>query len=301
MAGSRKRINRASVSALQRGDWLTDNTLPGFKVRRPNRHALYGPNIRLNGRMRWYSIGSELDLTPDQARAEAERLRGLKRQGLDPAADRDKRKSSPTMEKAVARFVAEHVRPKLRPRTVVHYEEILDGLIIPRFGKWRVISITDSDVSEWHVALAKTPTRANRALAILSSLMSWAVSNKMRPDNPCGAVARNREQPVNRYPTATDLSGIVLVIDELVLEKAINPFFAGGVKVMIMTGARRSEVFEAQWPWLDVERRCLTLPDSKTGAKVIALPAAAWTLSLHCLASPAAGGSFPAPKQIGRL
>jgi hypothetical protein len=158
------------------------------------------------GRMRWCSIGSELGLTPDQARAEAERLRGLKRQGFDPAADRDKRKSSPTMEKAVARFTAEHVRPKLRPRTVVHCEEILDGLIVPRFGKWRVNSITGSDVSEWHVSLAKKPTRANRSLGILSSLMSWAVSNKMRPNNPCGAVARYREQPVNRYPTATDLS-----------------------------------------------------------------------------------------------
>ena len=74
MAGRKTRIDRRSVAELRRGDWLTDNTLPGFKVRRPNRHALYGLNIRLNGRMRWYSIGSELDLTPDQARAEAERL-----------------------------------------------------------------------------------------------------------------------------------------------------------------------------------------------------------------------------------
>lgn len=280
MAGSRKRINRTSVSALQRGDWITDNTLPGFKVRRPNRHALYGLNIRLNGRMRWCSIGSEVDLTPDEARAEAERLRGLKRQGLDPAADRDRRKFSPTVERAAARFMAEHVRPKLRSRTAVHYQEILDGLIVPRFGAWRVISVTTSDVSGWHSSLSKTPTRANRALGILSSLMTWAIANKMRPDNPCRAVARYREQPVNRYPTTTDLRQIVRTIDELLVEDAINPFFAAGVKVMLMTGARRSEIFEAQWPWLGVERRCLTLPDSKTGAKVIALPAEALKLIL---------------------
>ena len=38
--------------------------------------------------MRWISIGTEADLTPDQARAEDERIRGLKRQGIDPATDR---------------------------------------------------------------------------------------------------------------------------------------------------------------------------------------------------------------------
>jgi hypothetical protein len=67
MAGARARISRATVAALQRGAWITDNTLPGFKVRRPNRLALYGLNIRLQGRMRWISLGTEADLTPDQA------------------------------------------------------------------------------------------------------------------------------------------------------------------------------------------------------------------------------------------
>jgi hypothetical protein len=40
-------------------------------------------------------------------------------------------------------------------------------------------------------------------------------------------------------------------------------------------------VFEAEWPWLDVERGCLTLPDSKTGAKTITLSAAALKLILE--------------------
>jgi Phage integrase, N-terminal SAM-like domain len=190
MAGTKTRINRTSVAALQRGDWLTDDALPGFKVRRPNRHALHGLNIRLNGRMRWYSIGSELDLTPDQARAETERLRGLKRHWIDPAAERDERKSSPTVERAVERFLAEHVRPKLRARTAIHYEEILNGLIAPQFGEWRINSITETDTAQWHTALAKTPTRANRALAILSSLMSWAVRQKLRAGNPTQTAER---------------------------------------------------------------------------------------------------------------
>jgi integrase len=172
------------------------------------------------------------------------------------------------------------VRPKLRPRTLVHYEEIIEGMIVPRFGTWRLNAITESDVSGWHSSLAETPTRANRALAILSSLMSWVVRNKLLTTNPCQGITRFREQPVNRYPTVTDLDRIVSVLDELLLENAVNPLFAAGVKVMIMSGARRSEIFEAQWAWLDSERRCLVLPDSKTGAKSIALPSAAFDIIL---------------------
>jgi hypothetical protein len=47
--------------------------------------------------MRWISLGTEGDLTPDEARAEAERIRGLKRQGLDRARQRDRRKSAPLL------------------------------------------------------------------------------------------------------------------------------------------------------------------------------------------------------------
>ena len=187
MAGKTARISRASVSALRRGDWLTDNKLPGFKVRRPNRLAFYGLNIRLQGRMRWITLGSEAELTPDQARAEAERLRGLKRQGFDPAADRDRRKAAPSLDRAAKHFMAEHVHKKLKPRTAAHYQETLDRLIFPRFGTWRVDSLTKGDVEQWHSAMAATPTQANRALAILSSLMAWMKTRKWRDDNPCRA------------------------------------------------------------------------------------------------------------------
>ena len=38
-----------------------------------------------------------------------------------------------------------------------------------------------------------------------------------------------------------------------------------------MTGARRGEILGLKWDYVDLERHCLRLPDSKTGAKVIYL------------------------------
>src|SRR5262249_26127892 len=38
---------------------------------------------------------------------------------------------------------------------------------------------------------------------------------------------------------------------------------------------RKSEILSLRWEWVDGERGCLRLPDSKTGAKVVPLAAAA--------------------------
>ena len=181
MAGTKGRISRKSVAALKRGEWLTDDAVPGFKVRRPNRLALYGLNIRLNGRMRWISLGSEAELTPDQARAEAERYRGLKRQGVDPATLRDRQKAGLLLEEVAERFVKDHVTLKLRSRTASDYRALLRRLILPEFGRWKIESITEADVSRWHGSLSYSPTQANRCLAILSSLMMWSVRRSQIP------------------------------------------------------------------------------------------------------------------------
>jgi integrase len=177
--------------------------------------------------------------------------------------------------------MAEHVRKRLKPRTAAHYQETLDRLILSRFRAWRVDSLTDADVAQWHSGMSATPTQANRALAILSSLMAWVGRQRWREGNPCKGIARFKERAINRYPTPAELRRIADAMDELVDEGTLNPFFAAGTKVLMMTGARRSEIFEARWEWLDVERRCLTLPDSKTGAKTIALPDAALELILQ--------------------
>jgi integrase len=124
--------------------------------------------------------------------------------------------------------------------------------------------------------MADTPIQANRALAIFSSLMEWAKTK----ENPCQGIARYRERKVLRYPTRTEIARLAQAIDELAAEGTLNLFFAAGAKVLMMTGARRSEIFEAQWPWLDIERSALVLPDSKTGEKIISLPKAALDIIL---------------------
>ena len=72
--------------------------------------------------------------------------------------------------------------------------------------------------------MAGTPTQANRALAILSSLMAWVSRYRLREGNPCHGVSRFKEREVNRYPTSAQLIRITEVINELVEQRTLNLF-----------------------------------------------------------------------------
>lgn len=52
---------------------------------------------------------------------------------------------------------------------------------------------------------------------------------------------------------------------------ASQAVMADAVRLLILTGCRKSEILTLQWDWLDWNASCLRLPDSKTGAKVVPL------------------------------
>ena len=54
----------------------------------------------------------------------------------------------------------------------------------------------------------------------------------------------------------------------------IDHYAAAAIKLLILTGARLREILDAKWEYVDVKRRVLFLPDSKTGKKTIYLGAA---------------------------
>jgi len=53
--------------------------------------------------------------------------------------------------------------------------------------------------------------------------------------------------------------------------RGITPHSAALFRLLALTGARLGEVMRAKWEWVRWDERCLALPDSKTGAKRVAL------------------------------
>jgi integrase len=201
----------------------------------------------------------------------------------------------------------EKVKPVRKPRTVSLYELYFRLHILPEFGSKRAIDVSHDDVVRFHqrVGQAAKPT-ANRVVALLSHLFSWAISKKRiaTQENPARSIELFPEKSRERYLTSEELGrlgdaireaesvGIPYEVDETrsTAKHApkpenrvtkISPFAAAAIRLLLLTGARLREILDLRWSEVDLQRGLLLLPDSKTGKKTIVLNAPA----LHVLAS----------------
>ncbi len=62
-----------------------------------------------------------------------------------------------------------------------------------------------------------------------------------------------------------------VALDELEANSSHGVYAAAAIKLLLLTGARVNEVLQARWDWVDWGRRCIILPDSKTGPKPLFL------------------------------
>ena len=272
-------ITLRTVKALAPGSIVWDTgtgSVTGFGARRQKGEAvMYVLKYRAAGRQRWATIGRHgSPWTPESARDEAKRLLGEVVRGSDPAAVRDQAKRAPTVEALAQRFLAEHAEAKRKGSTAAEYRRLIEGSILPAFGSRRIADVSRADVSCWHSERSATPVEANRALACLSTLMNFAERIGERPDgsNPCRHVERFREQRRERFLSADEMARLG---QALAGAEARSPSAVAAIRLLVFTGARLGEILGLRWSEVRADRGEARLPDSKTGAKTLHLPAPA--------------------------
>ena len=142
---------------------------------------------RFGGRQRFISIGEYAQhWTIELAREEAQRLRGLVASKKDPASEREAAKATPTLEEAAIEWVRDYAVHHKAPASVAGDKSMLarleiafidverNGRSICDLGRTRLDAISERHMKALHVKLAGTPTQANRAMALLSTIFSAA-------------------------------------------------------------------------------------------------------------------------------
>ena len=271
-------ITLSVIKAMQPGSREWDQgtgAVSGFHARRQKGDAItYMLKYHVGGRARWHTIGRHgPPWTPDTARKEARRLLGLVAGGGDPAGVKAAVKAAPTLADLAARFLAEHAEAKRKASTTKEYRRLIENLILPALGKHKVAEVTRADVARFHHSRRGTPIEANRALALLSTLFNWAERVGERPDgsNPCRHVERFPQRPRERFLSADELARL----GEALAAWEGSPIAVAAIKLLVFTGARLGEILGLEWDWVNMERGEARLPDSKTGAKTLHLPAPA--------------------------
>ena len=235
--------------------------------------VIFEPSRGRKGRTRRITIGRHGRITPVAARKEAKRLLGEIAAGRDPAAERDRAKADKSLAAVIEQFLEMHAS-KLKPRSARNYASIAKLHINPYLGKMPVSEITRRDIAKRHHEMAAEPYVANRMLALLSSVFSWADSHGLCPEGfaPTRGIEHYREARRERYLSAAELARLG---DALREAKQSSPWSIAAIKLLALTGARKSEILTLRWEHVDIERGLLLLPDSKTGQKAIRLNAPA--------------------------
>lgn len=322
-----QRITKRTVDALKsHGSEFTlwDDAVTGFGVRVRSTGAksyvvVYRAGSGRGAPIRRYTIAAVGKVAPERARARAKAILGSVAHGHDPADQKATERGTPTVAELADRFMADHVEAKRKGRTAEFYRDILDRIVKPALGTTKADKLTRFQVGRMHSSLAVTPFQANRVLAVIGSMYTFAGRAGLVPEgsNPARGIDKFKEQHRERFLSSEELlrlgsaireaetNGISWTVDESKptakhVPKAkrftkIAPSAAAALRLLLFTGCRLREILHLRWEHVDIERGCLFLPDSKSGRKTIILnaPALAVLNGLERLGPYAVAGDDP--------
>lgn len=270
-----KKLTLSAVENLEPGLVIWDAQVKGFGAQgNRNGTVTFVVKTRVLGRQRWVTIGRlGSPWTVETARRETLRILSESAAGRDPVESKKARLADATRFGSIVEdFLTQH-GTKLKAKSLTSYRGLFDQHIKPALGDRRISEINRADVARLHSRLAAKPRTANYAVAVLSKMMSWAEQQGLRPDgsNPCRRIEKYRENKRDRFLSPAEFARLGQVLNDAEQSGLYGPFVVAAIRLLILTGARLSEILTLKWAYVDESRRALLLPDSKTGAKAVPL------------------------------
>ncbi|MCL2122662.1 MAG: site-specific integrase [Desulfovibrionaceae bacterium] len=244
--------------------------------------------------LKWLKIGTFPSITVDQARQIAREKAATVALGADPAATLQEEKTALSIAEALDAFYSEYV-VKLKPNSIAFYKTAIAKHLKLSMGKVRAKKLGYSEIARFHAALGSKPYMANRCIAVLSVFLNWCELHGYRDkhSNPCKELKLYKEHKRQEFMGATELAILGETLERM--EKTwherketktrrpseiedvdtITPHMAAAIRLLLLSGARRDEILSLEWKNIDLRQGIARIPDSKTGFKVIQLPAPA--------------------------
>jgi integrase len=171
-----------------------------------------------------------------------------------------------TLEQLFKARYLPHVKRHLKPKTVAEYERLAQAEILPMLGGRALESLTLDDAEALHAAVPGK-VQANRAVSLLSGMLTFAVRRRLLAVHPCRGVERNPERGREFFydPAATRAI--------LAAASGWGDIRAKYIALELLTGCRPGELLDSGPHWR--HGAVLRTPDGKTGGRTIFLPPAA--------------------------
>lgn len=203
-----------------------------------------------------------------------------------------------TMAEVFPRFLASGKAGRWKPGTIRNMKAVTKTHILPHFGGHKVRALTPEEVNRWHLDITAKSSAVRMALSTLSGLMLYAEDHGLREpgSNPCRGLRRKQHGKRGQMMSPDAVRRLWAALDRL---QDRIPDACDAVRLLFLTGARRSEILSLEWDRIGGARA--VLEDSKNGPRTIWLNAPARDLLAIRKGTAKSPFVFPAPRSEGPL
>lgn len=257
---NRKKLTKALIASfepLEKEYAVWDTECPAFGVRvlpsGTKSFFVFYRNTQRDKKRR--SLGSVRTVSVSDARRQAQAALADVRRGADPFEKLAELNSIPKLVEFWPSFLQDHALPNKSPHSLRADQSLWKNWLKPKFGKLRLNEIRRREVVSWHKSHSDNPIAANRALALLSRIMTFAIEYELISTNPCFKVQRFPETEREFKLSKAECRQLLEAI-----EKDADKTAGATTKLLLLTGARCGEVLKAQWSEFDLEAGTWTVP-----------------------------------------
>ena len=284
----RTTISRRTVDRLEadRDTVFWDSELQGFGLRvYPSGRKAYIVQTREGGKDgKRVTVGRHGVVSPEEARRRAARIISRIKAGEEPIPEpmAVTEAKGPTVADLAAMYLEEIVAVRLKESSAKTYRHAIGKHILPVLGRKPALSLDHAAVSAFHHRLAATPAAANRAVEMLFRIYRAAEEREVIPEgsNPCRQISMNRQRRHERFLTDEEFRRLGKALEEAEESGGSLMYAAMAIRLLLLTGCRKSEILNLRWDRVDLEASEIRLRDSKTGPRTVQLsPAAAEVLT----------------------
>ena len=211
---------------------------------------------RHRGKLRRLTLGSLKTLGLADARLRAQNAIRAAGDGKDPASEKQRAKQAETISDLITDYIEKYAQK--RKRSWREDQRILNNEVLPHWKHRAIADIKRRDVRTLLEPIAErgAATMANRVLACVRKMFSFAVDQELIERNPAARLGRpgGAEQSRDRVLTDVEIRQLWKAFT------ALSPEMGAFFKLRLVTAQRGKEVSSMRWQDVNLESGWWTIP-----------------------------------------